>query len=78
MKGIILASVRRDEADQPTIAPLLAPPQITNRFYSMFDAKDPTSVDRVTMLRVGARMIQAHPLAGVGPKKMQKAWPGGQ
>jgi O-antigen ligase len=46
---------------------VLAPPQITNRFYSMFDAKDPTSVDRVTMLRVGARMIQAHPLTGVGP-----------
>jgi O-antigen ligase len=46
---------------------ILAPPQITNRFYSMFDAKDPTSVDRVTMLRVGARMIKAHPLTGVGP-----------
>ncbi len=46
---------------------VIAPPQITNRFYSMFDAKDPTSVDRVTMLRVGARMIQAHPLTGVGP-----------
>jgi O-antigen ligase len=46
---------------------VLAPPQITNRFYSMFDAKDPTSVDRVTMLRVGARMIKAHPLTGVGP-----------
>ena len=46
---------------------VIAPPQITNRFYSMFDAKDPTSVDRVTMLRVGARMIKAHPLTGVGP-----------
>ena len=46
---------------------VLAPPQITNRFYSMFDAKDPTRMDRVTMLRVGARMIKAHPLTGVGP-----------
>jgi O-antigen ligase len=54
----------------PMVAALflvLAPPQITHRFYSMFDAKDPTSVDRVTMLRVGARMIKAHPLTGVGP-----------
>jgi O-antigen ligase len=54
----------------PMVAALflvLAPPQITNRFYSMFDAKDPTSVDRVTMLRVGMRMVRAHPLTGVGP-----------
>jgi O-antigen ligase len=46
---------------------VLAPPQITNRFYSMFDAKDPTGVDRMTMLKVGARMVKAHPLTGVGP-----------
>ncbi|MCM3879907.1 MAG: O-antigen ligase family protein [Vicinamibacterales bacterium] len=54
----------------PMVAALflvLAPPQITNRFYSMFDAKDPTSVDRVTMLKVGMRMVRAHPLTGVGP-----------
>lgn len=57
-------------AVMPLLAALflvLAPPQITNRFYSMFDAHDPTRVDRVTMLRVGGRMIAAHPLTGVGP-----------
>jgi O-antigen ligase len=54
----------------PVLAALflaLAPPQVTNRFYSMFDARDPTRVDRVTMLKVGARMVAAHPLTGVGP-----------
>jgi O-antigen ligase len=50
---------------------VLAPPQITNRFYSMFDAKDPTRVDRVTMLKVGTRMIKAHPLTGVGPTMVE-------
>ena len=34
---------------------VLAPPQVTNRFMSMFDARDPTRVDRVTMLKVGSR-----------------------
>jgi O-antigen ligase len=53
---------------------VLAPPQITNRFYSMFDAKDPTSVDRVTMLRVGARMVRAHPLTGVGPTLVEERY----
>ena len=57
-------------AVMPVVAALflvVAPPRITERFYSMFDARDPTSVDRVTMLKVGTRMIAAHPLTGVGP-----------
>jgi O-antigen ligase len=57
-------------AVMPVLAALflvLAPPRITDRFYSMFDAKDPTRVDRVTMLKIGSRMIAAHPLTGVGP-----------
>lgn len=57
-------------AVMPVVAALflvLAPPRVTERFYSMFDARDPTSVDRVTMLRVGTRMVAAHPLTGVGP-----------
>jgi putative inorganic carbon (hco3(-)) transporter len=45
----------------------LAPSQITNRFYSMFDLRDPTSRDRVAMLREGVTMIEAHPLTGIGP-----------
>jgi O-antigen ligase len=57
-------------AVMPVLAALflvLAPPQVTNRFYSMFDARDPTRVDRVTMLKVGSRMVASHPLTGVGP-----------
>lgn len=50
---------------------VLAPPRITDRFYSMFDAKDPTRMDRVTMLKVGTRMIAAHPLTGVGPTMVE-------
>jgi hypothetical protein len=43
-------------AVMPVLAALffvLAPPQVTNRFMSMFDARDPTRSDRVTMLKVG-------------------------
>jgi O-antigen ligase len=53
---------------------LVAPPQIANRFYSMFDPQDPTSRDRIAMLREGAAMIQAHPLTGVGPNMVEKVY----
>lgn len=60
-------------AVMPVLAALffvLAPPQVTSRFISMFDARDPTRVDRVTMLKVGSRMVQANPLVGVGPARV--------
>lgn len=61
-------------AVMPVVAALflvLAPPRITDRFYSMFDANDPTRVDRGTMLRVGERMVAAYPLGGVGPMMVE-------
>jgi O-antigen ligase len=57
----------------PVLAALffvLAPPQVSDRFMSMFDARDPTRVDRVVMLKVGARMVRSHPVAGVGPARV--------
>ena len=52
----------------------LAPGQITQRFVSMFDLKDPTNRDRVAMLHEGERMIRAHPLVGVGPNMVQRLY----
>ncbi|HEY7287903.1 MAG TPA: O-antigen ligase family protein [Vicinamibacterales bacterium] len=52
----------------------LAPGQITQRFVSMFDLKDPTNRDRVAMLHEGERMIRAHPLVGVGPTMVQRLY----
>ena len=49
---------------------VLAPPQVSDRFMSMFDARDPTRVDRVTMLKVGSRMVKTSPLVGVGPTRV--------
>jgi O-antigen ligase len=60
-------------AVMPVLAALflvLAPPQVTDRFMSMFDAHDPTRMDRVTMLKAGGRMVAAHPLTGVGPARV--------
>jgi O-antigen ligase len=51
-----------------------APGQIAKRYASMFNMNDPTVVDRVTMLHIGARMIRAHPLAGVGPNMVQRLY----
>lgn len=56
------------------IAVAFAPPQITRRFYSMFDLKDPTSRDRVAMMREGVRMIEADPLTGMGPNMVEREY----
>jgi O-antigen ligase len=45
----------------------VAPAQISQRFVSMFNQKDPTRLDRIAMIHEGERMIAAHPLTGVGP-----------
>jgi len=52
----------------------LAPPQVTQRFYSMFDLRDPTSRDRVAMMREGLRMIAADPLTGMGPNMVEREY----
>jgi O-antigen ligase len=52
----------------------LAPAQVTERFYSMFDLKDPTSRDRVAMVREGVRMIDTDPLTGMGPNMVERVY----
>jgi putative inorganic carbon (HCO3(-)) transporter len=53
-----------------------APGQIAKRYASMFNMNDPTVRDRVTMMRIGGRMVQAHPLTGVGPNMVQRSYVG--
>jgi O-antigen ligase len=52
----------------------LAPGSITQRFVSIFDAKDPTNRDRFAMMHEGQRMVAAHPLTGVGPNMVEKLY----
>ena len=71
---LLLLKDLRLMAVMPVLAALffvLAPPQVTDRFMSMFDARDPTRIDRVSMLKIGSRMVAAHPLAGVGPTRVE-------
>ena len=51
-----------------------AGPAITQRLMSTFDSKDPTRLDRLAMLREGARMVRAHPLVGVGPNMVKERY----
>jgi O-antigen ligase len=70
---LLLLKDLRLMAVMPVLAALffvLAPPQVSSRFMSMFDARDPTRIDRVTMMRVGSRMVRANPLFGVGPTRV--------
>jgi O-antigen ligase len=62
----------------PVLAALfiaLAPTNVTNRLYSMFDRRDPTSLDRIAMLEAGARIIRQYPLTGAGPDMVLRVYP---
>ena len=52
----------------------VAPGQISQRFVSMFNQKDPTRLDRVAMMYEGGRMIAARPLTGVGPNMVERRY----
>ncbi|MCX6542874.1 MAG: O-antigen ligase family protein [Acidobacteria bacterium] len=52
----------------------LAPLQVKERMYSMFDMKDPTNRDRIAMLREGAGMVAANPLTGMGPNMVERVY----
>jgi O-antigen ligase len=58
------------------IAVAVAPGQVTARFTSTFNMNDPTTRDRVAMLREGEHMIEAHPLLGVGPNMVERLYAG--
>ncbi|MGE0040124.1 MAG: O-antigen ligase family protein [Vicinamibacterales bacterium] len=53
----------------------LAPPQLTDRVYSMFDMNDPTNRDRVAMLEAGVAIVRDHPITGVGPDMVSVVYP---
>jgi putative inorganic carbon (HCO3(-)) transporter len=52
----------------------VAPGKIADRYASMFNMNDPTVRDRYVMLRIGQRMVRAHPLTGVGPNMVQRQY----
>ena len=75
---LLVLKDRRLLAAAPVIAALLfalAPATVTDRVYSTFDLQDPTNRDRFAMARVGARIVQDHPLTGVGPDMVQVVYP---
>jgi O-antigen ligase len=78
--GVTVLFVLKDRrllALLPVIAVLfvvLTPARISARMYSMFDMNDPTTRDRVAMLREGRAMIAEHPLTGVGPNMVERVY----
>lgn len=62
----------------PIVAALLialAPADLTDRVYSMFNLNDPTNRDRMAMLEAGRAMVLDHPLTGVGPDMVARVYP---
>jgi putative inorganic carbon (HCO3(-)) transporter len=53
----------------------VAPAQVLQRFYSMFNLQDLTISDRFAMMRAGKQIIQAHPVFGAGPNMIERIYP---
>ncbi len=47
---------------------LVLPTQFTERVYAAFDLADTTNQGRLELLKTGVRMVQSHPLTGIGPR----------
>lgn len=54
---------------------VFAPQTLTDRVYSIFDRNDLTSRDRIAMLQAGVSIVKDHPLTGVGPDQIERAYP---
>ena len=54
---------------------LAAPTDIQQRFFSIFDPRDLSNRDRLAMLEAGGRIVRDHPLTGVGPDMVLRAYP---
>ena len=53
---------------------VLAPDSFTSRLTSTFNAQDPAIQDRFAMIVIGARMVAADPLTGVGPNMVARVY----
>jgi O-antigen ligase len=51
---------------------IAAPARVSDRVKSIVDLKDPTSRDRLVMMREGVHMIKDHPVVGLGPNMVQR------
>ena len=52
----------------------IAPGTVTKRVMSIFDAQEPTNQDRLAMIEIGARIVNDHPLTGVGPNMIPRVY----
>ena len=52
----------------------VAPGTVTRRVMSIFDVQEPTNQDRLAMIEMGARMVNDHPLTGVGPNMVPRVY----
>ena len=51
---------------------IAAPDVIQKRITSMWDASDPSNYARLAIWKAGSRMVEAHPLFGVGPQRISR------
>jgi O-antigen ligase len=53
---------------------VIAPGMVAKRVMSIFDVQEPTNQDRLAMIEIGARIVNDHPLNGVGPNMIPRVY----
>jgi O-antigen ligase len=56
------------------VALAAAPTAMRSRAFSSFDVNEDSNRDRLQMIDMGARMVQDHPVFGVGPEMVQRVY----
>ena len=69
-RGLVLATLAVVVA-----AALVVEPGVLARLRTIGDLRDDTARDRLAMLDTGLRLVQAHPITGVGPGGVKRLYP---
>jgi O-antigen ligase len=77
--GLVLVLARRRTAALVLLVALvavaLAIPTVHRRLETIGDLTDPSARERLAMLITGLRLVGEHPVAGIGPGQVKRAYP---
>jgi O-antigen ligase len=76
----LILAVRRNYAVLATAivvaaALLVMLPSVSHRMRTIGDPADPTTRERMAMIHAGLRLLRDHPITGIGPGQVKRAYP---
>ncbi len=77
---VLMLAVRRNYAVLATAVVVAAAlvvllPSVSHRMRTIGDPADPTTRERMAMIDTGLRLLRDHPITGIGPGQVKRAYP---